>query len=114
MDGRHRWCSSSRSSPNGILHVESQTAYKRRGQRPTAQVTDAQEHGPSTGLRTIDCDVHPHLPKGLRTLGPYLPVEWRRRLLGGVSDTSWATEVYASQLSLPKNDMYINPVGSMR
>lgn len=25
-----------------------------------------------------------------------------------------ATEVYASQLALPKNDMYINPVGSMR
>ena len=65
-------------------------------------------------LRTIDCDVHPHLPKGLSTLGPYLPREWRRRLLGSVSETGWATEVYASRLALPKNDMYINPVGSMR
>jgi uncharacterized protein len=64
-------------------------------------------------LRTIDCDVHPHLPKSLHTLGPYLPKQWRRRLLGGVEE-SWATEVYASQLALPKNDMYINPVGSMR
>lgn len=80
----------------------------------TAHAAKAADDRPDAALRTIDCDVHPHLPKGLRTLGPYLPVEWRRRLLGGVSDTSWATEVYASQLSLPKNDMYINPVGSMR
>jgi uncharacterized protein len=62
---------------------------------------------------TIDCDVHPHLRDGLKTLAPYLSKEWRRRLLGGVS-LGWAKEVYASQLALPKNDMYINPVGSMR
>jgi predicted TIM-barrel fold metal-dependent hydrolase len=65
------------------------------------------------GLRTIDCDIHPHLADGLKTLSPYLPTAWRRRLLGGVS-LSWAKEVYASQLALPKNDLYINPVGSMR
>ena len=64
-------------------------------------------------LTTIDCDVHPHLRDGLKTLGPYLSTEWRRRLLGGVS-LGWAKDVYASQLALPKNDMYINPVGSMR
>lgn len=64
-------------------------------------------------LRTIDCDVHPHLKEGLKSLGPYLPQAWRRRLLGAGS-LSWATEVYASQLSLPKNDIYINPVGAMR
>lgn len=64
-------------------------------------------------LRTIDCDVHPHLREGLKSLGPYLPQAWRRRLLGGVS-LGWGTEVYASQLSLPKNDIYINPVGAMR
>ncbi|MFT3865086.1 MAG: amidohydrolase family protein [Solirubrobacterales bacterium] len=64
-------------------------------------------------METIDCDVHPHLRDGLKSLGDHLPQEWRRRLLGGVS-LSWAKEVYASQLALPKNDMYINPVGSMR
>jgi predicted TIM-barrel fold metal-dependent hydrolase len=64
-------------------------------------------------LKTIDCDVHPHLRSGLASLAPYLSTAWRRRLLGGVN-VGWAKEVYASQLSLPKNDMYINPVGSMR
>lgn len=64
-------------------------------------------------LRTVDCDVHPHLREGLKSLGPYLSKAWRRRVLGGVSQ-GWAKEVYASQLSLPKNDIYINPVGSMR
>lgn len=70
-----------------------------------------QERG--VALRTIDCDVHPHLPDGLKSLADYLPKAWRRRLLGGVA-LSWAKEVYASQLALPKNDIYINPVGSMR
>jgi predicted TIM-barrel fold metal-dependent hydrolase len=74
---------------------------------------EASEEGTGRGLQTIDCDVHPHLPEGLKTLGPYLSKEWRRRLLGGVS-LGWAKEVYASQLALPKNDMYINPVGAMR
>lgn len=64
-------------------------------------------------ITIVDCDVHPHLPDGLQTLAPYLSTAWRRRLLGGVS-LGWAKEVYASQLALPKNDMYINPVGSMR
>jgi predicted TIM-barrel fold metal-dependent hydrolase len=70
-----------------------------------------QERG--IALQTIDCDVHPHLPDGLKSLADHLPQEWRRRLLGGAS-LSWAKEVYASQLALPKNDIYINPVGSMR
>jgi uncharacterized protein len=74
---------------------------------------DAGAEAAATAIRTVDCDVHPHLPDGLKTLGPYLSTEWRRRLLGGTS-VSWAKEVYASQLALPKNDMYINPVGSMR
>jgi predicted TIM-barrel fold metal-dependent hydrolase len=79
----------------------------------TAAPHQASQDGASLALRTIDCDVHPHLKDGLKTLGPYLPKAWRRRLLGDVS-LGWAKEVYASQLSLPKNDIYINPVGSMR
>lgn len=79
---------------------------------PTAAInpTPVQKH---PDLGTIDCDVHPHLPNGLHSLAPYMSQAWQRRLLGGVS-ASWAAEVYASQLSLPKNDIYINPVGSMR
>jgi uncharacterized protein len=62
---------------------------------------------------TVDCDVHPHLPKGLASLAPYLSKAWQRRILGGVN-ASWATEVYASKTTIPKNDLYINPVGAMR
>jgi predicted TIM-barrel fold metal-dependent hydrolase len=62
---------------------------------------------------TVDCDVHPHLRNGIHSLAPYLSTAWRRRILGGVTER-WATEVYASQMTLPKNDLYINPVGAMR
>src|SRR5215475_2510967 len=79
----------------------------------TALSDQAGPDSATVALRTIDCDVHPHLPHGLKSLGPYLSKAWRRRLLGDVS-LGWAKEVYASQLSLPKNDIYINPVGSMR
>ena len=64
-------------------------------------------------VTTVDCDVHPHLKQGIKSLAPYLSKAWQRRMLGGVQE-SWATEVYASQTTLPKNDLYINPVGSMR
>jgi uncharacterized protein len=66
-----------------------------------------------TATLTVDCDVHPHLPQGLRSLAPYLSKAWRKRMFGGVTE-AWATEVYASQMTIPKNDVYINPVGSMR
>ena len=65
-------------------------------------------------LKTIDCDVHPHLKAGLKSLRPYLSAAWQRRLLGAASDQEWAKDVYASQFTLPKNDLYINPVGAMR
>jgi predicted TIM-barrel fold metal-dependent hydrolase len=77
------------------------------------QIEEIQASDRKPVLTTVDCDVHPHLSDGLKTLAPYLSKEWRRRLLGGAS-LGWAKEVYASQLALPKNDMYINPVGSMR
>jgi len=63
---------------------------------------------------TIDCDVHPHLKDGIASLEPYLSSAWRRRLLGASNEESWAKDVYASKFSLPKNDLYINPVGAMR
>ncbi len=63
---------------------------------------------------TVDCDVHPHLKDGLRSLHPYLTDAWRRRLLGASSAPGKGMDVYASQFTLPKNDLYINPVGAMR
>jgi uncharacterized protein len=63
---------------------------------------------------TIDCDVHPHLKDGVASLESYLSAAWRRRLLGASHGQSWAKDVYASKFTLPKNDLYINPVGAMR
>jgi predicted TIM-barrel fold metal-dependent hydrolase len=61
----------------------------------------------------VDCDVHPHLKGGLGELVPYMPEAWRRRLSRGHAH-GWAKEVYASEYSIPRNLLYINPVGVMR
>lgn len=66
-----------------------------------------------TRLGIVDCDVHPHLRKGLDDLMPYLSVSSQRRIGVGHA-ASWASQVYASQFSLPKNVMYVNTVGVMR
>lgn len=66
-----------------------------------------------TRLGIVDCDVHPHLRDGLNDLMPHLSTASQRRIgVGHVA--SWASQVYASQFSLPKNVMYINTVGVMR
>lgn len=80
----------------------------------SAPLTQADPEAKGLELATVDCDVHPHLKDGLRSLSPYLTDAWRRRMLGSASEQSWAKDVYASQFTLPKNDMYINPVGAMR
>lgn len=77
-------------------------------------VPDARETEARPRVQTIDCDVHPHLVDGLKSLRPYLSSAWQRRLLGAAADQAWAKDVYASQFTLPKNDLYINPVGAMR
>ena len=64
-------------------------------------------------MRTVDCDVHPHLPHGIVDLLPYVPSSIRRRLSVGAS-AGWGREVYATRFSIPHNDLYINPVGVMR
>lgn len=61
----------------------------------------------------VDCDVHPHLAGGLSDLTPYMPTDWQRRVQVGHAQ-SWAKDVYASQFSVPKNVLYVNPVGVMR
>lgn len=80
----------------------------------TTTTAEGVEHGAKPVIATVDCDVHPHLPDGLKSLAPYLSKEWRRRLLGAAADQAWGKDVYASQFTLPKNDLYINPVGAMR
>jgi predicted TIM-barrel fold metal-dependent hydrolase len=59
---------------------------------------------------TIDCDVHPHFPKGTESLRPYLSQAWQRRLLGEGDPH----DVYANRLAIPKNDIYINTGGPLR
>jgi predicted TIM-barrel fold metal-dependent hydrolase len=66
------------------------------------------------GFRTIDCDIHPHFERGVESLGRYLDTAGRRRVLGSAHGQAWASQAYASQFTLPKNDMYINPGGVMR
>jgi len=64
-------------------------------------------------VMTVDCDVHPHFRNGLQDLLQYVPEWWRRRLSGGLL-TAAHGDVYASQFTLPKNVLYINPVGALR
>ncbi len=66
-----------------------------------------------TRLGIVDCDVHPHLRDGLNDLMPYLSAASQRRIGVGHA-ASWASQVYASQFSLPKNVMYVNTAGVMR
>src|SRR5262249_9867250 len=65
-------------------------------------------------LLTVDCDIHPRLRNGLRDLLRYMPEAWRQRIGGGHASSGWAKEVYASEFSVPKNVLYVNPVGVMR
>lgn len=64
-------------------------------------------------MRTVDCDVHPHLPAGITDLLPYMTPSMRNRLSVGAG-AGWGREVYASHFSIPHNDLYVNPVGVMR
>ena len=66
-----------------------------------------------TKLATVDCDVHPHLRNGLPDLLPYLSKAWQERI-GIGHGHGWAKDVYAAQVSIPKNVLYVNPVGVMR
>lgn len=68
---------------------------------------------PERTLAAVDCDVHPHLRGGLRDLLPYMSQAWQRRVDIGHGH-GWAKDVYAAQVSIPKNVLYVNPVGVMR
>ncbi|MGH2826128.1 MAG: amidohydrolase family protein [Actinomycetota bacterium] len=80
-------------------------------QRLDPQSATALNDRPSHGL--IDCDVHPHLKHGLADLKPYLPATWQRRI-GIGEEHAWSKEVYAAQVSVPKNVFYINTAGVLR
>ena len=72
------------------------------------------DSGTEARTMAVDCDVHPHMPNGLSTLVPYMPEAWRKRVAVVHAQAGWAQDVYASQFSIPKNVLYINPVGVMR
>jgi predicted TIM-barrel fold metal-dependent hydrolase len=61
----------------------------------------------------VDCDVHPHLPNGLRDLEPYLSVAARRRL-GIVDEHTSSPSSRRQPISIPRNLMYVNPAGVLR
>ena len=65
-------------------------------------------------LLTVDCDVHPHMRNGIKDLVDYMPRAWQKRLSAGHANSGWAKDVYASEFSIPKNVLYVNPVGVMR
>jgi uncharacterized protein len=79
----------------------------------TAESADSTARDAGRAIGLVDCDVHPHLRDGLKSLRPYISKEWQRRLLGA-ADQARGMDIYASQFTLPKNDLYINPVGAMR
>ena len=80
-------------------------------QKLDPQSATALNDQPKHGL--IDCDVHPHLKHGLADLKPYLPASWQRRI-GIGEEHAWSKEVYAAQVSVPKNVFYINTAGVLR
>ena len=51
---------------------------------------------------------------GIKDLVDYMPRAWQKRLSAGHAHNSWAKDVYASEFSIPKNVLYVNPVGVMR
>jgi predicted TIM-barrel fold metal-dependent hydrolase len=89
---------------------------ERRGELTMAHKLDSRsptrpDARPRQGL--IDCDVHPHLAHGLGDLKPFLPATWQRRI-GIGEEHAWSKEVYAAQVSIPKNVFYINTAGVLR
>lgn len=83
-----------------------------QGRSSTATAASAPEGG-KPAVTVVDCDVHPHFVDGMKDLEPYLSTAWRKRLGMGHAE-AWAREVYASEVSIPKNVLYTNPVGVMR
>jgi predicted TIM-barrel fold metal-dependent hydrolase len=58
-------------------------------------------------ITLVDCDVHPHLRRGLEDLKPYLARPWRRLI--GLDDAGGREGI-----SIPRNVLYINPAGVLR
>ena len=63
-----------------------------------------------SGYTLVDCDVHPILRGGLDDLYPYLSAAGRRRL--GIGEPARRRRAVSREpVSLPRNQMYINPAG---
>lgn len=67
----------------------------------------------ANGLTLVDCDVHPHLAGGLPDLKPFLSVAGQRRM--GINDTSSSMANRRREpVSIPRNQLYLNPAGVLR
>ncbi len=61
----------------------------------------------------VDCDVHPVLAGGLADLAPYLSPAARHRI--GLDDPrSPSAGIGRERVSIPRNQMYVNPAGVLR
>jgi uncharacterized protein len=69
--------------------------------------------GDAPALDLVDCDVHPHLRRGLADLKPYLTIPWQRRI-GIGAETMSDGNAYRDLVSIPRNLLYINPAGVLR
>jgi predicted TIM-barrel fold metal-dependent hydrolase len=77
-------------------------------------VSEGQSGGPpkAGGYSLIDCDVHPHLKRGLTELSPYLSTAVKHRL--GIGDRQESAATYREPVSIPRNQLYFNPAGVLR
>jgi predicted TIM-barrel fold metal-dependent hydrolase len=60
----------------------------------------------------VDSDVHPNVKNGIRSLGPYLPKAWARRLSMDTR-TEWGSRINGNEINLPQAH-YANTKGTMR
>jgi predicted TIM-barrel fold metal-dependent hydrolase len=82
-------------------------------QRARAPRTSAPSDAHGNAHELVDCDVHPHLRRGLEDLTPYLTVPWQRRIGIRAERTRSKTE-HRDRVSIPRNLLYINPAGVLR
>ncbi|MDP9234654.1 MAG: amidohydrolase [Actinomycetota bacterium] len=64
-------------------------------------------------LSLIDCDVHPHLRRGMEDLAPYLSAALRHRI-GIGEQPARSRNSYRDPVSIPRNLLYFNPAGVLR
>ena len=70
-------------------------------------------HDEASALSLVDCDVHPIIKGGLRDLRPFLSTAAQHRL-GLDGRRGLATSGQREAVSIPRNQLYVNPAGVLR